>query len=386
MVITSIALGVWAVIFLISFSSGMVNSYVNNTIQNEISHVQIHDPKFPEEKEIKYGLKDPESKLETVAATPGIKAATLRTITMGMVSSSKGARGVMISGVDTELEREVTHLDQNIVEGDYLDIDKRNPILISSDLADKMNVKLRSKLVLTFQNTDGDITAGAFRIAGLFDTGNNAFDEFRVFVRKDDLSRLLGDSTMSHEIAMLLNDTEQIDTVVSGLKSEFPNLLVQSYKEISPEIELFESQIQLSATIFTFIVMLALIFGIINTMLMAVLERYRELGMLMSIGMNKVRIFLMIMTETIMLGLISAPLGLLIGWGTVSWLSKVGINLSLYSQGMQEFGMSDIVYPQLQSHFYWQLAIAVAITALLGSIYPALKAIRLNPVEAIRKL
>ncbi|MEZ4983270.1 MAG: FtsX-like permease family protein [Saprospiraceae bacterium] len=145
---------------------------------------------------------------------------------------------------------------------------------------------------------------------------NNAFDEFRVFVRKDDLSRLLGDSTMSHEVAMLLDDTDQLDTIMNSLKGDFPNLLVQSYKEISPEIELFESQIQLSATIFTFIVMLALIFGIINTMLMAVLERYRELGMLMSIGMNKVRIFLMIMTETIMLGLISAPLGLLIGWGS----------------------------------------------------------------------
>jgi putative ABC transport system permease protein len=385
-VITSVALGVWAVIFLISFSSGMVNSYINNTIQNEISHIQIHDPSFPEEKDIQYSLPQPEKILKGVRETAGVKSASLRTISTGMLSSSKGARGVMISGIDPVAERDVTHLDKNIVEGDYLDVDRRNPILISKDMAEKMNVRLRSKMVLTFQNLDGDITAGAFRIAGLFDTGNNAFDEFRVFVRKDDLSRLIGDTTMSHELAMLLDNPSLLDTTMTTLESSYPDLLVQSYKEISPETELFESQIQLSATIFTFIVMLALIFGIINTMLMAVLERYKELGMLMSIGMNKVRVFLMIMAETIMLGILSAPLGLLIGYLTVRWLNNVGINLSLYSEGMQEFGMSDIVYPELQSHFYWQLAIAVLITSLLASIYPALKAIRLKPVEAIRKI
>ncbi|MCB0662232.1 MAG: ABC transporter permease, partial [Saprospiraceae bacterium] len=240
-VITSVALGVWAVIFLISFSSGMVNSYINNTIQNEISHIQIHNPKFPEEKDIQYGLPQPEQLLEEVSQTPGVKSATLRTISMGMLSSSKGARGVMISGVDPERERNVTHLDKNIVEGDYLDIDKRNPILISKDMAEKMNVRIRSKMVLTFQNEDGDITAGAFRIAGLFDTGNNAFDEFRVFVRKDDLSRLIGDTTLNHEVAMLLDNPSLLDTTMTQLKAAHPDLLVQSYKEISPEIELFES-------------------------------------------------------------------------------------------------------------------------------------------------
>lgn len=385
-VITSVALGVWAVIFLISFSSGMVNSYINNTIQNEISHIQIHHPDFPEEKDIQYDLPNPEQLLKEVRQTTGVKAASLRTISTGMLSSSKGARGVMISGVDPDSEQEVTHLNKNIVEGDYLDIEKRNPLLISKDMAEKMNVRLRSKMVLTFQNLDGDITAGAFRIAGLFDTGNNAFDEFRVFVRKDDLSRLIGDTVISHELAMLLDNPSLLDTTITTLEAAHPDLLVQSYKEISPEIELFESQIQLSATIFTFIVMLALIFGIINTMLMAVLERYKELGMLMSIGMNKVRIFLMIMTETIMLGILSAPLGLLMGYLTVRWLKNTGINLSFYSEGMQEFGMADIVYPELQSQYYWQLAIAVLITSLLASIYPALKAIRLKPVEAIRKI
>ena len=132
--------------------------------------------------------------------------------------------------------------------------------------------------------------------------------------------------------------------------------------------------------------MLALIFGIINTMLMAVLERYRELGMLMAVGMNKAKVFVMIMLETLLLGLISAPIGMLIGYLLVLMTRRNGINLSAYSDGMAEFGMSSMVYPSLETGVYWQLAIAVLLTTILGALYPAYKAIKLKPVEAIRKI
>jgi ABC-type antimicrobial peptide transport system permease subunit len=132
--------------------------------------------------------------------------------------------------------------------------------------------------------------------------------------------------------------------------------------------------------------MLALVFGIINTMLMAVLERYRELGMLMAVGMNKLRVFTMIVLETIMLAIVAVVPGLVLGYATVTYFGKNGIDLSAFSKGMQQFGMSDIVYTDLDPGFYVQLAMAVGITAVIGAIYPAYKAIRLKPVEAIRKI
>ena len=121
-------------------------------------------------------------------------------------------------------------------------------------------------------------------------------------------------------------------------------------------------------------------------MLMAVLERLKELGMLMAIGMNKVRVFFMIMLETMMLGVIGAPLGILLGYVTILWLGKKGINLSAWSDSLHEYGMADIVYPNVLPEAYLHVAIAVFITALVSSIYPAFKAIRLRPVEAIRKI
>ena len=121
-------------------------------------------------------------------------------------------------------------------------------------------------------------------------------------------------------------------------------------------------------------------------MLMAVLERMKELGMLMAVGMNKPKIFIMVVLETIFIALIGAPIGMLLGIGTVRYLHTVGINLSNWSRALEEFGMSEIVRPEVNSDTIFTITIAVVITAILASIYPALKAIKLKPVEALRKI
>lgn len=385
-VIGAIIIGVWSVIFLISYSVGTIKSYVNNAIENEISHLQIHHPDFPKDKEIKYYLPHAEAMEAELQATDHVQAATVRSLTNAMLSTAKGARGIQIKGIQPQTEAQVTHLDQKLVEGEYFGSSGRNPILISRTLADKLGVKLRSKVVLTFQDLNGDITAAAFRIVGLFETNSNAVDEGTAFTLQSDLNQLLGAEQIAHEAAILLHDPDFLEQVDTTLRQRYPDLLVQTYKELSPEIELFNSQIQLTATIFTVIVMLALIFGIINTMLMAVLERLKELGMLMAIGMNKFRVFFMIVLETILLGLLATPLGLLAGYLTVVRLSEIGIDLSAWSGGMREFGISEIIYPSLESQIYGQLALAVFITAVVASLYPAYKAIRLKPVEALHKI
>ena len=132
--------------------------------------------------------------------------------------------------------------------------------------------------------------------------------------------------------------------------------------------------------------MLALVFGIVNTMLMAVLERMRELGMLMAIGMNKIRVFFMVVVETIYLSTIGAPLGLIVSWLTIKYYQNVGVDLSNYSEGLESFGYSSILYPYVQPDAYIQIAIAVMVTAFIGAMYPAWKAVKLKPVEALHSI
>ena len=394
-VILSIAVGVWALSFVLSFSNGITYTYIKNAIREQYSHIQLHHPKFPEDRNSKYMLENAEATAAALRQLPEVEAVTSRTITTGMVSSPRGKRGVQIMGIDPVNEKLVTGFDTHITEGNYFKKGKKNQILISERIAEKLKVKVRSRVVLTFQNLEGDISYAAFRVAGLFNMGNMILDEGLVYVLADDLKKQLfpnkiisGNNGLdaSHEIAIYLNDPEDVKEMKSKLKKTYPHTLVEDYWELSPDIELYETQIHNSNSIVITIFMLALIFGILNTMLMAVLERYKELGVLMAIGMKKGPVFFMIVLETLMLAAVAAPIGLAGGYLTVFSLQDTGIDLSEFAAGLERFGMETTVFPVLDLALYARIAGAVFITALLASIYPSRKAVKLKPVEALQKL
>jgi ABC-type antimicrobial peptide transport system permease subunit len=132
------------------------------------------------------------------------------------------------------------------------------------------------------------------------------------------------------------------------------------------------------------IIMMALLFGIINNMLMAILERRRELGMLMAVGMNKRKLFIMILVETLMLGFVAGPVGILLGDLSTRVMMGIGIDLTSKKEGLANLGVQSIIYPEIVPEYYLIVAVMVIMTALLAALYPAYKALKLNPVQAIR--
>lgn len=385
-VIGSVLLGVWALSFLMSFNQSMINGYVDNAIRYQTSHLQIHLPEFVEDREVEYLLPDGEKIFESLKSKESTQSVSLRTSLSGMIKSPRAAQGITITGVIPSNEKQLTRLDEKILEGEFLDGTKRNQIIVSQKLAEKLKLKLRKKVQLQFQDVNGEFTGATFRIVGIFKTGNTVFDLSNILVNRQDLNRLLGQNDASHEIALLLKDKENMDAVKQKISMEYPELLVEDYREISPDVKLYEQQIGVSLAIFGTIFMLALIFGIINTMLMAVLERNREIGMLMAVGMNKLRVFGMIVLETLLLGMIGAPIGLFLGYLTITYFGKNGIDLGSFAEGAEQFGVQTIIKTELEASIYIVLMIAVLVTALLASIYPSFKAIKLKPVEAIRKI
>jgi len=251
-------------------------------------------------------------------------------------------------------------------------------------MAKKLNVKMRSKVVLTFQKDDGEIVAGAFRVAGIYKTISSQADELNIYVKESDVHRLLGLENEFHEIAILLKDFEQIDEETELLKARFPNLEIRPWNVVSPELGYANEMMTQMLYLFIAVILFALSFGIINTMLMAVLERNRQLAMLMSIGMNKPLVFLMIVYETIFISMIGGPLGVLLGYITINYYGNVGIDLSIVSEGLENFGVGSMVYTQLDSACYADVTIMVLVSALLSSIYPAWKALSVNPAEGVR--
>lgn len=386
-VVISIGLGIWALLFLLSFNQGMIQNYIEDGINTQTSHLQVHNPKFIADKELKYFIENPENVSNALASDPAIDKFSSRILSTGMVASSKNGLGVNIMGIDVEAEKKISNLSERLIDGSYLPEGKKNAILIGAKTAEKLGVKIKSKVVLTFQDVNQEITSAAFRVLGIYETNNAKFDETNVFVRKKDLARLtnLPESTV-HEFAVLVNDLSIIEETTQALQEKFPAQLVESYTTLSPDLALFESQSKLSLIIMTTIFMLALIFGIINTMLMAVLERMKELGMLMAIGMNKTKVFFMIVLETIMLAMIGGPIGMILAWLTIVMVGDKGFDLSAWGDGMKEFGIATIIYPTLSFSSYLVVGFAIMLTAVIASIYPARKAVKLKPVQALRTI
>ena len=386
-VISSIIIGVWAGIFILSFAWGLYKNNIDESVYRQLSHIQIHHPTFGDENDSKFTITNTGEKLKQLQSDNRIASVSSRVISTGMITSPTTASGVKIYGINPSSEVTQIRLNEYVREGAYFDSGKENEILIGEKLAKKLKVKLKSKVVLTFTNTESEIISGAFRIGGIYRSKNISLDEVNVYVQKKHLQELLAlKPSESNEIAILVKDEEQLDTIKEFIIGVVPQGKIEDWKALSPELNMIIESFNLYTYIISGIILLALTFGIINTMLMSVLERIRELGMLMAIGLNKRKIFIMIMLETFYLTLIGTPIGLLIGWLTVTTLGKTGINLSMFSEGLSSYGFNSVIYPALDQDKYVIIVTMCLVTAILSAIYPAYKALQLNPSEAIRKI
>jgi ABC-type lipoprotein release transport system permease subunit len=179
---------------------------------------------------------------------------------------------------------------------------------------------------------------------------------------------------------------ESVEMVKTDLNITDKNYKVASWDELSPELGYAQEMMGTMVYIFMGIILLALSFGIINTMLMAVLERKKELGMLMSVGMNKLKIFMMIVLETLFLAMIATPIGMLLAKISIDYFEEHGIDLSSVSQGLESFGIGSKIYTYLPNDLYFKITLFTLIVTLIASVFPARRALKLNPVEALRSL
>jgi ABC-type lipoprotein release transport system permease subunit len=380
--ITAIALGLWGGLFAVGIFTGMYDALVNSAIDRDLTHIQLHAKGFRDERAISMFIPGADSVAATLQQIPGVYSISARTIIEGMGSSATSSQGVKIVGIDPPAERNSTAIARRLVQGKFFEGSERSPILIGRKLAEKLDLRLRGKIVLSFQRPDGAIVYGAFRITGIFDTESSTFDGATVFLRRPDLDGLMGE-VLIHEIALRLTTNDSLDGVAARAAALYPGLQVETWKEIAPELKLTAESSDVSMTIFLGIILLALLFGITNTMLMSVLDRVKEFGVLIAIGMKRRKIFTMIFLETLFLSITGSAVGVALGAGTIAWFSQTGIYLGLFSDGLSKYGISSMLYPIVHSSIYPSLGLMVVFAACISAIYPALKAIRLNPASAI---
>lgn len=384
-IIAAITIGMFAGVFTSTFYKGWINQRLEAGVETEVSHIQIHHPDFGENFDLKNSIPESEKLADDVAREDFVSGVSPRMVVQAMIASSETGTGVKILGVEPEKEKTVTNLYTKIPEGQFFDGVKRNPILIGKKLAQKLKVRLHSKLVITLQDEQGHLTNEAFRVCGIYSIGNGMFEEMSVFVLKKDLARFVQlDESISHELVIHLKDHDQLVENTEMLAKKHSELLVQNWKQLTPELGILNEYGNIYIYFFIGIILLSLGFGIVNTMLMAVMERVKEIGMLMAVGMSKFRIFWMLTLETVLLTLTGGFFGILLGIAVTLVTMKTGINLSLYAEGLEDMGYSSHVFPVVEPDMVIVVVVLVLITGFIASIYPARKALKYKPAEAIR--
>jgi len=383
-ILIAIALGLWAGLFSVAISIGVWEATINSTIDRNLSHIQIHTKEFKDEKLISKYIPGGDEIVDEIRKVNGVKGVSGRVLIEGMASSPSSSTGVNIIGINPELENNVTTISTYIEEGTFFQTNKSNPIIIGKKLADKLGLHLNSKLVLTFQNIDTTLTYAAFRIVGIFKTESTNFDQSHLFVKKSDLYHTMESAPIISEIALRLSSSNDLDSVYTKLKQGYPSLVVETWKQLAPELEFTYEMLILELEIFLGIILAALLFGITNTMLMSVMDRIREFGVLMAVGMKRTRVFFLILIETFILSIFGGILGMALGGITVWYLSDTGIDLSIFAEGLNAYNMPTQMYPVLPLYFYFLLVGMIIITAIVAAIYPSVKTIKLKPAQAIR--
>jgi len=383
-IVLAISFGLWGGLLAGAIMTGWGESMVETAINRDLGHVQLHHPEFSVSRDVSKVIEDGEAVLSQIRAMPGVAAASGRTLTDGMAASANATFGVSIVGVEPSVEKTVTDIHELIVDGIYLSDGEKNRIVIGKKLADRLHLKLKSKVVLSFQALDDSLVYGAFRVVGIYKSASSLFDQSHVFVRQTDLQRLLAAPSAIHEIVVLANSSRQAAGLVDSLKAALPGLSIQSWKALSPEIAVTAAAMESWSYVFVGIILMALVFGITNTMLMAVMERVQELGILIAVGMKRRKVFLMILLETLMLSFTGGICGMLLGGGTISVLTRTGIDCSAFASSLESFGAATMLYPSLPAGMYAGLVAMIVAAAAIAAALPAMKAVRLDPANAIR--
>ncbi|WP_322804807.1 FtsX-like permease family protein [Vibrio alfacsensis] len=381
--------GLVGVVVMMGFMNGLVDSMIKNAIAWQTSHLQVHQKTFLVNPEIKAVIPNASELSDDLMAQPGVAAVSARFLADGMIASARSSRGVRINGINLSQEQQITPLVDHMTDGEWLNKEERNPILVSQKIMDRLKLKVGSKVVITLSDIHGDVTGAAFRVRGVFSTPSTVFDEGNVYVRKGDLEKLAGIKG-AHEIAMLLttNDSDSLDIakvfVEDALPSQYSNtLIVRTWPEIQPLLSTMMDAMKVSNQITLVVFVLAMTLGIINIMLMSVFERTREFGVLMAVGMQKHKIRMLIVLETLLLGLTGCALGLLCSVVLLNVLGVTGLSLGGLADGLGMYGVDTLLYPRVSLSEYQMIFLAIIVASLLAALYPAQQILKHQPVDAM---
>ena len=385
--ISSVAIGLAAMTFLWGFTDGMNRQMVENSTRYFAGDAQIHLKGYHEDPSLDLTMQDGARMLRAVREDPGVAAATLRLEGKALASRGDKSRGVLVAGVSPRDEARLTVLSSAVFEGEPLS-ETAPGVLIGEKLAEALKVRAGEDLVFVGQAYDGSVASARFPVRGIFRSKIDELDGFVAVMPLETAQAFYAAPGGATAIALRLKDPSQLDAVVASLAARVGERHeVLGWPRLLPlvAVSLRFHEVVAAVVLLVFFVVVAA--AVANPVLMAVLERTREFGIMLAVGMDPARLLALVFVESILLGLAGVVVGNAIGLAITAYFGRAGIDLGAFEAGLRIMpGLSDFIYPVVRLDRSLMLSALVFAIACLMAIYPAAKAARLDPVNAIRGL
>jgi ABC-type lipoprotein release transport system permease subunit len=376
--------GLALLILMSSVVAGEMGSALESAIKLQTGHLQIRAATYDENKSsLKWEdlVANPNEIAAKIAALSQVKAATPRLYASGFLSSGTQSAGAKITGIDP-LSPASDPYREGVISGSYLSPGDRDAVLIGKPMAEKLKLKVGDNVGLSLNTADGNVQDQTFTVKGIYTTGTYGFDSGTVFLPLAKAQAMTQTEDHASTIYVLLNDTAMTDTVVPALNVP-ANLEIKTWKDLNALFVEYEAFAQSYIAIFYLIILAISASVIINTLIMSVYERTREIGILSAIGMRGGRIMMLFLAESSMLAIGGVIMGLIIGVLATLYFNINGFyigNMGLSSS----MAIADTIYAKLTVDNLISLTIMTFVVTLLAGLYPAVMASRMQPVEALR--
>ncbi len=381
------AFGITAFVFLFSYFDGFGEDLINNATRYVTGHAQVERAGFRQDYAPELAFDGADALLTQLRALPEVEAAAPRVQVQALASSAAKSEGILLVGIAPEAERGVTFIQRTVVEGKALAAGADRDMLIGRKLAERLGVRLGEKVIVMAQAADGELGSAAYRVSGIFATESSSFDGAMAFVTLPAAQSLLALGSRVSSINLRLRDRAALANGLPELRQRVASagLSLAPWPTLLPQLDEMVRMIRVISHILLGVAFLVIAIAIMNTVFMAVTERTREFGVMMALGMPPAATVRMVVYETLLLMLLASFLGYGVGALLVTYVSRQGIDLSGFFQDYSTIpGLTGIVHPTLIASHIALPGVVMFAASVLISLYPALRAARLDPVRAIR--